>query len=347
MSREFENAATIPIQDAWDGIDICYANGWTDGLPVIPPTPERVEAFLAAGGFQPGDVLLREPVRGRQVTADKVAINAVMAGCLPEYMPVVSAALEAMSDPDYGLHGPLTSTGGAAPLIIVNGPLAKTLGINGGVNLFGPGTRANATIGRAIRLIYLNCLGAHPGVLDKSTQGWPGKYSACFAELEESSPWEPYHVENGYAADVSTVTVFAAEAPHNIANHVSNTAEGILSTVADAMAALGSFGPGQTVLVLCPEHINYIAADRWTKRQVKQFLYERAKRTRADMKRLGKMEGQIEPGDESEWIHRGLSPDDILVFVGGGNAGGHSAFFPAWGQSRGSIHVTKPIRKER
>src|SRR5262244_1143667 len=147
--------------------------------------------MLAAGPWAEDDVLLFEPARNVSVTAYKAAVNAVMAGCRPEYFPVVGPALQAVGDPGFELHGPATSTGGAALMVIVNGPVRQRLGIHGGANLLGPGFRANATIGRALRLVLLNCLGCQPGVLDKSTQGWPGKYSLCFAEDEESSPWEP------------------------------------------------------------------------------------------------------------------------------------------------------------
>lgn len=332
------------MSDPWDAIEECYRHGWSDGLPVVPATEELVNACLTAGHWEPEQVLLQEPVRRRGVPAYKVAINAVMAGCLPEYMPVLGAALEAMGDDDYRLHGPLTSTGGAAPLIIVNGPIRRQVGINCEGNLFGPGARANATIGRAIRLIYLNCLSAKPGVLDRSTQGWPGKYTACFGEFEEASPWPPFHVDRGYAPTESTVTVFAAEAPHNIQNHLSPNAEGILTTMADAMAALGSFSPGQSVVVLCPEHVEYLKREGWTKLQVQEYLFEHARRTLADLKRGGKRAGAILPEDFDQWEHRGESPQDIAVFVGGGLAGGHSAFFPSWGRRRGSLMVTKPLR---
>ena len=167
----------IDVADPWAAIEACYAKGWTDGLPVVPPTDTLVDAMLAAGPWKPGEVLLHEPVRDRAVTAEKAAINAVMAGCRPEYFPVVGAALQAIGDDSFMLHGPATSTGGAALMVIVNGPIRERLGFNAKANLFGPGYRANATIGRTLRLILLNCLDCLPGVLDKSTQGWPGKYS--------------------------------------------------------------------------------------------------------------------------------------------------------------------------
>src|SRR5437870_6036814 len=227
-----------------EAIETYFERGWTDGLPVVPATAEAVRRFLEAAGRRPDDVVLRESTRRRTITAEKIAINAVMAGCRPEYMPVLLAALEAMADPAFTLHGAITSTGGSATLLVVNGPIRKRLGFNAGGNVFGPGWRANATIGRAIRLITLNCLGALPGVLDRSTQGHPGKYTYCIAENEEESPWEPLHVERGFARDASAVTVFAAEGPHNALSHYGLTADAILVTIADTMACLGSFSPG-------------------------------------------------------------------------------------------------------
>jgi hypothetical protein len=177
-------------------------------------------------------------------------------------MPVLLAALEAMAAPEFTLHGAITSTGGSATLLVINGPIRRALDVNAGSNVFGPGWRANATIGRAIRLVTLNCLGALPGVLDRSTQGHPGKYTFCIAENEEASPWEPLHVERGFARDASTVTVFAAEGPHNALSHYGLTADAILVTLADTMACLGSFSPGQSFVVLAPERVESGVAKR-------------------------------------------------------------------------------------
>jgi len=340
----------------------------------VPPTEPLVGAMLAAGPWKPDDVLLHEPVRDRAVTADKAAINAVMAGCLPEYFRVVGAALQAIGDSSFMLHGPATSTGGAALMVIVNGPIRDRLGLNSKVNLFGPGYRANATIGRSLRLVLLNCLDCRPGVLDKSTQGWPGKYSLCFAEDEASSPWEPLHVSRGFAAGQSTVTVFAAESGHNVLSHGTADPEQLLTCFADAMAGLGSLSPGRTVIVLAPEHAGYLQRAGWTRPRTQQWLYDHAWRRLADLKRGGKVEpafyttpslvdwlysdaprgrpalppdpadaGRVLDGDETVRVHRGLGPDDILMTVGGGDAGGHSAFFPSWSRGRSVPFVTKEV----
>ena len=327
-----------------EAVEACFERGWTDGLPVVPATEAAVRPFLRAAGLAPGDVVLREPVRRRTITAEKVAVNALLAGCRPEYMPVLLAALDAMADPAFNLHGAITSTGGAAAFVVVNGPIRTRLGFNAGTNVFGPGWRANATVGRALRLVILNCLGAQPGILDKSTQGHPGKFTYCVAEDEEGSPWEPLSVERGFARETSTVTVFAAEGPHNVVSHYGETGETIVVALADTMSALGSFSPGQSFVVLAPEHTSMLARDGWTKRRLREDLYARVRRTRADLKRAGKIPGAVGPGDEEHWLSRGKSPDDIHVMVAGGGAGGHSAFIPAWSRDRNSLAITREIR---
>jgi hypothetical protein len=337
-------AAEIEVAGWAEAVEAYFERGWTDGLPVVPATAETVRRFLDAAGRAPGDVVLTETTRRRTITAEKVAINAVLAGCRPEYMPVLLAALEAMADPAFTLHGAITSTGGSATLLVVNGPIRQRLGLNAGGNVFGPGWRANATIGRAIRLITLNCLGALPGLLDRSTQGHPGKYAYCIAELEEASPWEPLHVTRGCPAGSSAVTAFAAEGPHNVLSHYGEAAEAIIVALADTMACLGSFSPGESFLVLAPEHVVILTRDGWTKPRLREALYARARRTRADLKRAGKLPGAVEPDDERAWVHRGLGPEDINIVVAGGGAGGHSAFIPSWSRDRNSLAVTREIR---
>ncbi len=321
-------SARIETDGPLEAIDAFLERGWTDGLPVIPPTPERVEAALAAMGLAPDAVLGTIPDRRRRVTAEKVAINAVMAGCRPEYLPVVVAAVRAMLEPTFGLHGPAASTAGVAPLVIVNGPYARAVGVNAGQNVFGPGHRANATIGRAVRLVLHNVCGH---VFDKGTLGHPGRYTYCIGEIETTA-FEPLHVERGFRRDESVVTVVAAEAPNQVSNHVSTTPEGILATMADRMRALGSANMGgrqEMTVVLCPEHAATIAAAGWTKRQVREQLWRTATRTRAELKAGGVVPAGA-PGDDAEVFHVTPAPDDLLVVVAGGDAGRFSACLPGW-----------------
>lgn len=334
--------AELPRSGPWRAIEHCFQAGWTDGLPVVPPAEDLVHAYLGEVGWEPDDVVLVEPVRGRQITALKVAANAVMAGCLPTYLPVVRAALKAMAAPEFNLHGPATSTGGATPLVIVNGPIRDELDMNYKGNIFGPTSRANSTIGRAIRLVFMNVLNARPGTLDRSTQGSFGKYSGCIAEYEQASPWEPFHASRGLPAESNAVTVFAAESPHNILCHGTSDPAQVLTIAADTMAAMGSFSPGQSVVVLAPEHVGFLRQAGWSRRDVQEFLYRHARRRRSDLVRAGKVEGGSSDGGD-EWVHRGTGPDDVLVLVGGGDAGGHSAFIPSWSRGRGSTAVTVPI----
>lgn len=340
-------------------VEAMYEAGLTDGLPVVPPTADLVTAMVDGGPWAPDEVLLHEPTRGLDVTAYQAAISAVMAGALPDYFPTIGAALHAMSAPGFFLHGPTTSTGGAAVMVIVSGPEAARIGVHGRENLFGPGFRANATIGRTIRLIQMHCLSALPGQLDKSTQGWPGKFSICFTENVEASPWVPIHVEFGHELSASTVTVWASEAPHNVCSHGTSDPIELLGAFAGAMAGLGSFSPGRSVVVFAPEHAAKL--DGWSRRDVQAYLYDHASCDLATLKRAGKIEhdptaiqdwsGQwhpqadrtIEPGDDDVLVRRGWRPDDILVLVGGGAAGGHSAFFPSWSRTRSVPFVTEVI----
>ena len=258
----------VTLQESDDPIEYYFEQGWTDGLPVVPPTAGKIAAFLDAVDRSPSEILGTEPVRGRVVTLEKVAINAVMAGCRPEYFPVVVATIEAMLEPEHNLHAVTVSTMGAAPLLVVNGPVVKEIGLNSGVSVFGPGRRANATIGRAIRLTIMNVTGALPGDLDQSSLGHAGKYTWCIAEDEETSPWQPLHVDRGFADDESTVTVFPGLSPIQVTNSGGGSPEAALKSVADGLFVAGP-GNAEIVVVLTPESIGHIEAGGWTKRQVR------------------------------------------------------------------------------
>ncbi|MFI5399597.1 MAG: hypothetical protein ACHQZQ_00920 [SAR324 cluster bacterium] len=335
-------------EDAAGLIEAYYAKGWTDGLPVIPPTEDSVGDMLAAGGFRGPETIGEIPDRNAKVTAEKVAINAVLAGCRPEYMPVVAAAVKGLCHPDYHYHSPATSTGGSCVVLIVNGPIGPKLDINCRDNIFGPGWRANATIGRAIRLVMMNALNTRPGPsgLDRSTLGNPGKYTCCFAENEAESPWEPLHVERGFKRADSAVTVFAAEAHIQVYNQLSSDPEGLCLTMADAMANAGTtgiIGQAQQAIVWAGEHTEIFRRAGWTRAQVKQALFDSARRTHEELKRKGRMPGPLEPGDGTRWRHTVRTPDDLIVVHAGGKAGSFSACLPGWGNKQASRSVTIPI----
>lgn len=330
------------VDDALQAIEFYFEKGWTDGLPVVPPTEARVREFLDRAGRAPDEVVGRLDARRRVVTAEKVAINAVMAGCMPEYTPVVIAAVEAMSEDAFNLHGISASTGGAAVLVIVHGPIVGDLGVNSGVNIFGPGNRANATIGRAVRLVLMNCFGAQPGLLDKATIGHPGKYTYCIAEDERGSPWEPLHVARGLDARQSAVTVFAAEGPHQVYNETATTPERILDTYAAALRDAGNLRglrAGEYLVLIVPQHYRYITAAGWSRRRIRKYLFERARVTADDVERAGKPF----TGPAGEAVPVVAAADDFLVVAGGGSAGGMAAVVPPW-LGKSSRAVTRAVR---
>ena len=338
-------------------IEFCYQQGWTDGLPVIPPTEERVAAFLAHLARGRDEVLGMVPERRRRVTVEQVIANAAMAGCLPDYAPVVIAAVEAMLQPPFNLVGPSASLGGSAILVIINGPVAEGLQINCRNNLFGPGNRANATIGRAVRLVLMNTCGAIPGLFDRSCLGHPGKYTYCMAENAQDSPWLPLHVERGFTPEDSTVTVFACEGPRQVRNGLSRTPEGVLTTIADVMSCLGTSlttsgsvassasgtRQGEMVIVIAAEHMHTISRHGWSKGDIRAYLSAHARRTVADLKRGGGLPGAIEVGDEQRYISVVERPDDLMIVAAGGNEGAMSAVIPSWGPKVSSTSVTWPI----
>jgi hypothetical protein len=316
--------------------------GWGDGLPMIPATPERVAAMLAGTGRPAGDLAATLPPRLGRATVERVAVNAVLAGALPEHLPVILAAVEAVAEPAFNLQAVQTTTHPCSPLIIVNGPIAARLGINGGGNALGQGHRANAVIGRALRLVLQNTGGARPGREDRATQGHPGKYSYCVAENEAASPWEPLSVERGFPPEVSTVTVCASEAPHNINDHGSATPEGILTTVAGTAATVGSnnvYLGGEPLVMLGPEHAATVAAGGWSKADFKRALWERAQvpLSRFDPSNLERF-AVIHPAGFKDRPPETLAPlarvwADIMVVVAGG-AGKHSVLIPTFGATR-------------
>jgi hypothetical protein len=337
MSERGPAATVFTFPGAYDEIDAHYQErGWTDGLPIVPPTEARVGECLKQTTRDPREIVGVLPPRQGEATVEKIAANAVMAGCRPEYLPVVLAAIEALADPLFNLDSVQATTHPVAPLIVVNGPITRALGLQAGYNAFGQGFRANVTIGRAVRLVLMNVGGGLPGAGDRATQGSPAKIAYCVAENEAQSPWEPLHVEAGLPADTSTVTVFGAEGPHNIQDHFSNTALGVLRTVAGAMGQAGSnnlLGRGGPLLSLGPEHAATIAKEGYSKRQVKEFLFEHA---RFPLERLGLeyQRQQIErwgiadaPGTMVPIVRR---PEDISVIVVGG-AGKHSCWQPTFG----------------
>ena len=303
----------------------------------MPPTEARVETMLAGIDADPDHVVGKIPPLWAEATVEKIAINAVMAGCGPEVMPVLVAALEAMLEPVFNLYGVQATTHPVAPLLIVHGPAAARLGMHAGPGVFGPGNRANATLGRAVRLCLWNLGGARPGQGDMATQGSPAKYTYAIAERAEVSPWGPLHASLGFDAGEDAVTVFGGEAPHNVNDHVSQKAPNLLTVIADTAATLGSnvgwyFAQSQLLLVLGPEHAATIAEDGFARADVQRYVYEHA-RLPLHRLRQGGMWGihdwprWMETADEHALLPIVPGPDDVYVVVAGGS-GKHSAVVP-------------------
>lgn len=323
--------------------ELLYEAGWTDGLPVVPPTREAVDRFVEATGRDPGDVVAEIPPMHGAATVEKVAANAVMAGARPEYMPVIVRALELLVDDRFNVGGMQCSTHMSTPLVIVHGPIRHELGINCGPNVFGQGWRANATIGRAVKLVLVNLGGSRPGEADKATLGHPGKYTYCIGENEENSPWEPLHVRRGFEPTDSAVTVYGCEGPHNINNQMTDSPYGLLTTIASMMANLGSnhvYLQGETFVVLCPEHAEVCAREKWKPSDVQQFLFDHARVRHGDLK-VGGIYGAdtrkyntfprwVDRDDDEALVPVARRVSDITILVAGG-PGRHSAYLPGWG----------------
>jgi hypothetical protein len=330
-SERHEMADFMAVQEEF------WARGWTDGLPVVPPTPELVDSFLETAGLEPHQVVGVLPERSREFTAEKVAINAVMAGCLVDYFPVVLAAWQAMCAPEFVLNATAMSTSGSAPIVIVNGPVVKQIGMRTGANLFGPGNRANATIGRAVRLCLINLAGA-AGALDRATLGHPGRYSYCIAE-DEDDKWEPLHVVRGFGREQSTVTVASVDAPQFVRESTAVTPEALLANYADHLKRWNQPGPG--VVVINPDHRTVLQGAGWSKANVASFLHTAATRSVADLKRASRVPGATVAVDEETLVRMTSRPEDLMV-IGAGGVGVFSAVISPGGAKSEAVTMLVP-----
>ena len=335
--------------DIEEVFDWFYENEMTDGLPIIPPTEERVDRMVRASGHDPDEVIAVIPARNGNATVEAIAANAVMAGCKPEYMPVLIAAAKALGHEDVNLRATQCTTGGYAVLVLINGPIRHTLQINSAGNLWGQGFRANATIGRAVRLMVTTIGGIYPQKADKATQGNPGKYSLCVGEYEEASPWEPYHVEKGFNKEDSTVTIVGATSDGWWQHNKDNNALNILSTLAYALPVRGQ--SKQTLTCICPERAKNIAGGGYSKQDIKQFLYEHARKPVWMHKVFGNWSPEwnryynrfVNLDDDHAMIPPSLGPDDFMIMVGGG-AGAISSFYELSGSPSGDKSPTENVQ---
>ena len=335
-------AASLPVpEDLLAFNEECERRRWTDGLPLIPPTVARVERMLRGTSRLPTEVVAHLAPGFGVASIERIAINAVMAGCRPEYLPLLIAAVEAVTDRRFNLQGIQATTNPAAPWIVVNGPIAGRLRVNSKLNCLGQGSWANATLGRALRLVLQNIGGALPGDMDRATHGQPGKYTFCCAENEAQSPWAPLHVERGYAAGESVVTAVAAAGTHNMNSHAKDATD-LLRVIADSMTFPTSNDyhfAGEPWLVISPEHAQVLKRGGLSKKDVRKQLWEQSKMSARrfaakDYDRARHTRG----GELGEFSHDtavpiSRTPDDVGIVVAGG-PGTHSVYVPSFGQTR-------------
>jgi hypothetical protein len=353
-------ARRIELGEGEDVFEFMFERGLTDGLPVVPPTPERVAWMLTGTRRDPREVIATVAPNLAPLTVEKVAVNAVMAGCRPAYLPVVIAALEAVCTDTFNIHGVMATTWGATPVIIVNGPIRRRLGMNMGIMALGYGSRPNATIGRAVKLVLRNVGGSRPGDIERSALGAIGKFTTCFAEWEERSPWEPLHVERGFQKDESVVTVFGLEAgSRQIADQTSRTARALVGSLGLGLEACWhpkQHGSGEVLLVVSPEHADTIARDEWSKAQVRNRIQEITARPLRELLPDGesgegmplKAFGLKDPTPEQleQKIPKFRSAGNINIIVAGGEGGKFSAVFAGWVSGpMGSSSVSRRIEE--
>lgn len=335
-AKRKEKSDLLKIKGTINDVNLSfYSNGWTDGLPILPPTKESVQEILKGTDLSRDHVMGVMPPKSGKVTVEKIAINAVMAGCRPTYMPVLIAAVEGLLENDFDLPGVQTSTGPHSPLLIINGPIRQQIRVNYSSGALGPGWQANASIGRAIRLILNNIGGAKIGITDMTTLGMAENFTYCLGENEEKNPWEPFHVEQGFKKEESTVSVIGAYSPEQVSDHVGIAPQEILTVAADVISrltrfhllAVGPIIPRDSVLVLCPEHAESIAKAGWTKKDVQQFLFENSKMPYEKLKLLRRQvePSQISSSPEGPMVPMFLNPEKIKIIVAGGS-GKHSAY---------------------
>ncbi len=354
-------ARRIELGAGEDVFEFMFERGLTDGLPVVPPTLERVAWMLTGTRRDPRDIVATVAPNLAPLTVEKVAVNAVMAGCRPEYLPVVIAALEAVCTDTFNIHGVMATTWGATPVIIVNGPIRKRLGMNMGIMALGYGSRPNATIGRAVKLVLRNVGGSRPGDIERSALGAIGKFTTCFAEWEERSPWEPLHVERGFRKEESVVTVFGLEAgSRQIADQTSRSARALAGSLGLGLEACWhpkQHGSGEVLLVISPEHADTIARDEWSKAQVRNRIQEVTARPLRELlpnedsgegiplKALG-IKGEPTAEQLDQKIPKFRSAENINIIVAGGEGGKFSAIFAGWVSGpMGSSSVSRRIEE--
>jgi hypothetical protein len=334
---------------AWDDeMEACFDRGWTDGLPVVPPTDARILRMLEGTSRKPDEIIGDVPPNLSPITVEKVAINAVLAGCKPEYLPVVIAALEAALVPEFTMHGLLCTTCFSSPIIVVNGPIAKKIGMNSGINCLGQGNRANATIGRALQLIIRNVGGGRPGELDRATLGGPGKYTFCFAEDESDPTWQPLAQARGIEPGKNAVTLFQGDGVQGFIDQRSRTPEELTQSLARSLLAVGNWKLCEftnAMLVLVPEHYAIFRNAGWNRERITEELHAAMRRPREDVIQGAHGIGEgVDPKRSDATINK-FWPEGLLIVHAGGQAGLFSAICAGWTGGR-FRNESKPITRE-
>lgn len=342
------SAREIEVDPLSDPVEVAFERGWSDGLPVVAPTLERVWRMLQGTSRKPDEIVGVIPPDLTPCTVEKVAINAVMAGCKPEYLPVVLTAVEAACLDEFNMHGLLATTYFSSPIVIVNGPIAQKIGMNAEGNALGQGNRANATIGRALQLVIRNVGGGKPGGVDRATLGYPGKYTFCFAEREHDSPWESLAVQKGFSADDSTVTLIAGGGVHGVMDQLSRTPEGLAHSFAKSLLSVAHYKIAfatDALLVVSPEHARTFKEAGWSKAQLTQILQELTTRHGSEMVRGADGNAEGLPAHFAGATLPKFRPDGLHIVHAGGTAGMFSAIVGGWVNSgeRGSSPVTVKI----
>jgi hypothetical protein len=338
----------IALGDHEDDVEAAFERGWSDGLPVVPPTPERVARILTGTTRDAEEIVAVVPPDLVECTVEKVATNAVMAGCKPEYLPVVLATVEAACTDEFNMHGLLATTYFSGPVVIVNGPIARAIGMNSGVNALGQGNRANATIGRALQLVVRNVGGGRPGEVDRATLGNPGKYTFCFAEDEAGSPWEPLHVERGLEPSASAVTLFAGDGVRGVVDQLSRTPESLARSLAACLRAVPhpKLALGfDVVLVITPEHARVFREADWSKARLRHELLANLQLDGDAVVRGADGIAEGLPEALAGVTVPKFGDDGLLLVHAGGGAGLFSAIIGGWVKGPGgSQPVTREVR---
>ena len=326
-------AREIELAQAEDELETCFERGWTDGLPVVPPTPERVMRMLRGADRDAGEIIGSIPPDRVPCTVEKLAINAVMAGCKPEYFPLVIATVEAALEDRFCMHGLLCTTYFSAPVVIVNGPAARRTGMNSGVNALGQGNRANATIGRALQLIIRNVGGGVPGGIDRAAMGNPGKYTYCFAEDESDADWPSLAMDRGYSREDSVISLFAGEGLQAIVDQQSRTPQSLAGSLAASLRTVAHyklFGMCDAILVISPEHRRVLREGGWSKADLRAALYDRLRVSGQDIMRGADGVAEGMPDRFRKKLLHKFRDDGLHIVSLGGKAGMFSAIISGW-----------------